>query len=155
MKITVNSVQMEKHLDWIGKQVQFASALAATNTAKIVAEELKDEMRDSFDRPTPFTLKAFFIKPAKKTDKDPIAKVEIKDNPSRYYLKPQIYGGKRYRKRTEHLLSNAGILPRDMYVVPGKGVRLNRYGNMTSGQIQKMLYNLSAQQDKYSNTTDN
>lgn len=155
MKVSVNANALEKHLKSIQKQTRFASALAATKTARLVISGLKDEMRDSFDRPTPFTINAFYVKAAKKTDAIPAAEVKIKDNPSRYYLKPQIYGGLRYRKRTEHLLSDAGLLPKGMYVVPGAGVRLNRYGNMTRGQIQKMLSNLSAQQDKYSNTTDN
>ncbi|MCK4499522.1 hypothetical protein KAU11_03445 [Candidatus Babeliales bacterium] len=154
MKISVDTKQLNKHIAWIEKQTRFAGALAATNTAKIVREGLKDEMRDSFDRPTPFTINAFYIRAAKKADKIPTAKVEIKDSPSRYYLKAQIHGGSRYRKRTEHLLTNAGILPRGQYVVPGRGVRLNKYGNMTRGQIQRMLSNLNAQHDKHANTTD-
>ncbi len=139
------------------KQVPFATAKALTATAQHVKQELEQEMKRVFDRPTPYTLKALFLKAARK--KDLIATVGLKDwaykgTAATKYLMPQIEGGARGPKRSEALLRGRGILGNNQYIVPGKGTRLNKYGNMTRGQIQKALSNLKAQRDSYQNTTN-
>jgi len=138
------------------KQLPFATAKALTATAQHVKKELEQEMKRVFDRPTPYTLKALFLKAARK--KDLIATVGLKDwaykgTAATKYLTPQIEGGTRGSKRSEVLLRNRGILGSNQYIVPGKGTRLNKYGNMTRGQIQKALSNLKAQHDPLQNTT--
>ena len=50
------------------KQVRFAAAKALTQTAKKVQTRLIAEMGSQFDRPTPYTLRSTFVKPATKTE---------------------------------------------------------------------------------------
>ena len=56
----------------------------------------------------------------------------------------QFKGGSRNIKRLEMRLSRLGILPAGMYVAPGRGARLDQYGNMHRGDVTAMLTQLGA-----------
>ena len=128
------------------RHVPFATALALTRTAQEVRKAEVEEMKRVFDRPTPFTLRSLYLKPATKADLT--ARVWFKDlNRPEHYLVPQIRGGERLPKRFEEHLRRAGILPKDPVAVPGGGARLNKYGNMTAGQITQILSVLGASPD--------
>lgn len=137
------------------KQLRFATAVALTKTAVEVRKDLQAEQRRVFDRPKPWTLNSMYVKPATKQILE--AHVGHKDfapkgTAAGKYLQPQIEGGQRPLKRFEKLLQARGLLPAGMYAVPGKGVRLDQYGNMSVGQLQQVLSNLGAQFDAYQNT---
>lgn len=139
------------------KQLPFATALALTNTAKDVKAGLVREMARVFDRPTKFTLNSLYIKPAKKRDTNISAEVYLKDEvfkgtPASKYLAAQIDGGQRKHKRFEILLINRGLMGKDEYAMPGQGVKLNAYGNVSPAIINKVLSNVGAQFDKLQNT---
>lgn len=132
------------------KQVPFATALALTRTAQIAKTELEKEMRSVFDRPTRWTLNSLRLFPAKKTKLE--ARVWMKNEadksvPATRWLNPEIEGGPRQDKRSESRLRRKGILPVGKYIVPGKGAKLDSYGNMTKGAITKALSGLSAFSD--------
>jgi hypothetical protein len=133
------------------KHVPFATSLALTRTAQEVRKAEVEEMKRVFDRPTPFTLRSLYLKPATKADLT--AKVWFKDlNRPEHYLVPQIRGGERLPKRFEEHLRRAGILPKDQVAVPGGGARLNKYGNMSAGQITQILSALGAHPDPYAHS---
>lgn len=141
----------------VERQIPFATALALTRTAQLVKAEIEREMRSVFDRPTRWTLNSLRLFPAKKTRLE--ARVWMKNEadkaaPATQWLSPQIEGGRRPLKRSEALLRRRGRLPADKFVVPAKGARRDRYGNMSRGQIQKILSGLGAQFDAYQNSTD-
>lgn len=124
------------------KQVPFATALALTRTAQIAKREIEQEMGSVFDRPTRWTLNSLRLIPAKKDRL--VARVEMKNeadksSPATKWLNPEIYGGPRQDKASERNLRNRGILPAGKYVVPGKGAKLDRFGNLTKGTITKAL----------------
>ena len=123
------------------QQLPFAIAKALTDTAKSTKEVLQQEMKQVFDRPTPFTLNSIFIRPATKSNLQ--ATVELKD---RSYLEPQIFGGSRKLKRSERWLGNR-------YWTPGQAIKLNKYGNVSGGQITKILSALKVNPDYYQNVT--
>lgn len=131
----------------VGKQMPYATALAVTRTAQDVKAAIEKEMSVVFDRPTRWTLNSLRLFPAKKSN--PTAKVWMKNEadkatpPSRW-LKPQIDGGQREDKRSERMLKAAGILPQGMAMVPGAGAVLDKYGNMSRGQITQILSGLAA-----------
>ena len=106
------------------KQVPFATAVAITRTADAVVRAEKRGTHKHFDRPTPFTEKAFTRIPARKRDTPIRGRVFAKDKQAAY-LELQIYGGIR-RPKGRALL------------VPGK-IELNRYGNIANKKIQKLL----------------
>lgn len=122
-------------------------ATALTWTALEVRKSLREEMQRVFDRPTPFTLNAFFVKPATMADLTAVVwlknrTVEDWMNVKPHYLEPQVFGGARPLKPFEARLQRAGILPAGMFAVPGEGARLDQYGNMSRGQIVQILSQL-------------
>ncbi len=146
--------------DFARSQVPFASALALTTLAKKTQAAEKREMQTVFDRPTRFTLNSLFVRPASKKDWPKTQAVvwfrdfAPKGTPAGDYLKPQIHGGSRKLKRSERAVQHRGLLPNGKYLYPSRAVKRDRYGNLSKGQITKMLSNLQAQHDSYQNTTD-
>jgi hypothetical protein len=138
-------------------QIPFATVLALTETAKLIKARLEGEMTTVFDRPTPYTLDSLRLIPATKQKLE--ARVWIKDEadgaaPATKWLTPEVYGGDRNHKRSEGLLRARGILPDGKFIVPGKGMKLDSYGNIGRGQLQKILSGLGAQGDRLQNSTD-
>lgn len=151
----VNQVRAE--MEKIQTQIPFASALALTRTAELVKVELEREMASVFDRPTNWTLNSLRLFPAKKAKLE--ARVWMKDEadksgPAAKWLRPEIDGGQRQDKRSETLLRNKGFLPDGKYILPGKKLKLDRFGNVSKGTIQKVLSGLGAQNDLYQNSTN-
>jgi hypothetical protein len=137
-------------------QLPYATMLAINKTAEQVKDNLKSEMKRVFDRPTSFTINSLYIKRATKSKL--IAEIKLKDEPGKgtaaaEYLQPQIISGKRKRKRSEMWLSDKGILSNTGHIVPGKGMKLNKSGNITSGKMTQILSAVGAHPDKYSNTS--
>jgi len=149
--------EITRHLDvTMRRHIPFASALALTRTVQFIAAKESEEMARVFDRPTPFTLNALYIRPA--TKQRLWAEVKIKDEafkgtPAIKYLAPQIFGGMRGRKAYEKQLIRAGMMPADMVTVPGQGAELDQYGNMKPTQISQMLSDLRARRDPLQNVT--
>lgn len=127
------------------KQVRFATAVALTRTAKLVAEAEVQEMRDVFDRPTPFTLRSIFVTGARPDA--PTATVGIKNDsggqrPAVSWLRWQVQGGLRTQTAYERLLVGAGAMRSDDRAVPGKGAKLDAFGNISRGQRIQILSQL-------------
>jgi hypothetical protein len=134
------------------EQLPFAIALALTETGKDVKDAAVAEMTRVFDRPTPFTLNSLFLKAATKQRLQAI--VWFKDfapkgTPAAEYLAPEIYGGGRRDKRSERLLQARGLMPRGWRLVPGVGLKLDQYGNISRADMVKILSALNAQNDPY------
>jgi len=125
------------------KQLKFATRVALTRVAKKAEAAEGREMRDIFDRPTPFTMSGLFVRPATATNLT--AEVKLKDfagkssSPAATYLAAQIKGGMRGEKRFERALRSVGALPPGHRVVPGEGADVDSYGNMSRGQIVQIL----------------
>lgn len=139
------------------RQLPFATMTALNRVAVAVKAAEVDAMRAQFDRPTRFTLNSLFIKPAKKGKLE--AKVWVKDYASKaqaptWWLLPEVMGGARGQKRSEKLLAGRGILPGGKSLMPGQGMKLDAQGNVSRGQMQKILSGLGAQGDKHANSTD-
>lgn len=143
------------HLDGVAKRhVPYALARSLTKTAQFIAAKEREEIARAFDRPTPFTLNALYVRPA--TKESLWAEVKIKDaatkgNPAIKYLAPEIYGGTRGPKRFEYLLQRAGILPAGWYAIPASGAQLDGYGNVKASMVNAMLSQLQAARDSLTN----
>lgn len=134
-------------LNNLEKQSRFGIARAITKTAKDVERELKREMAAKTDRPTPYFMKSTFVQPA--TKQRLIARVGLKD---RVFAKNGIVsadmfghhfqGSSRVPKALELYLRRAGLLGGNEFVVPGAGVRLDAFGNMSRGQVQQVISQL-------------
>lgn len=149
-RVTVEGVDsITKLADQFGRQGKFAMAKALTQTATAVRDEAKSEMFRAIDRPTPYTLDSLWLSPAKVGQLS--ASVWFKDDapgggtPATRYLIPQVEGGGRSIKRFEKALQLTGHMPRGWYLVPGAGANLDRYGNISRGQVVQILSQLRVQ----------
>jgi hypothetical protein len=120
-------------------------ATALTRTAQAVQKAEVAEMRDVFDRPTPYTLNSIFVKPAIAANLE--AQAGIKDDyggsrSALAWLRWHITGGQRTPKAFEKLLMRAGAMHTEQRVVPGKFARLDAFGNISRGQIVQILSQL-------------
>lgn len=124
------------------RNIPFATAMALTKTAKHVEQQTRTNMASDIDRPTPFTLRSLYTKPASKTDLT--ATVRFKDfagkgTPAGKYLQPITEGKARGDKSSERKLKNSGNIPIDKYLAPAKGSRTNAYGNVTASRYVQIL----------------
>lgn len=131
-------------------KVPMATAKALTFTAERVQAAEKQELQRVFDRPTRWTLRSIYKLSA--TPARLFSRVWIKDEwaggtsgiPAAKYLPPHIDGGNRPHKRFEKALIHYGVMPSDMYAVPGRRARMDASGNMSRGQIIQILSALGA-----------
>ncbi len=137
-----------------GDKPAAALADALNHTANQARIALRAEISSVFDRPTPFTLNAVRILHARPKTLDAAVFVkDEKDGASKGFapedwFRPQVEGGPRTAKRSEDMLRNVGILPSGMFVVPGKGAKLDRYGNLSRGHMNQILSGLMAAEDR-------
>lgn len=141
--IRSNVREISRWLDNAQKsQIPFATVYAMTLTAKDVAWEEVGVMQRVFDRPTPYTLNALQVKPAKKQTM--VASVEFREGfrgtPAKRFLNPNVYGGPRSQKSHEKQI--APLLKGYSYLVPAKGVSLNQYGNVPGATLRRVLSQL-------------
>lgn len=130
LQFTVDMRGFRRGMDDIAKrQLPFATAQALTATAGRVGIAWQDEMRTELDRPTPFTINAVGVRPARKSA--PVARVYVKDIAAQY-LSPYVDGGPRFLGRKRGLLTP-------------KAVPLNAYGNLT----KRKLATLKARRDVF------
>ena len=128
--------------DIAGRDLPYIISRSINETAKVVKEAEITEMRRIFDRPTPFTLNSLYIYPSTKTRLR--GEVNVKDQAAKYIL-PNVEGGPRTMKRSERYLAS--------FYVPGKGARVNSYGNISPGQVMQILSVLKRAPDRYQNIT--
>lgn len=155
--IETNSDVIVRFLDDVAaKQVPFAAGLAMSRTAKLAKDRVQAEMRDVFDRPTPFTINSVYSAFNGRDE----AVVGIKDQSqagkgvaAATYLQAAVKGGTRRLKGVEAALRRIGELPAGDYVVPGAAAKMDAFGNMSRGQIVQILSYLQANRD--SGTTSN
>lgn len=126
---------------------RFAAAVATalTRSGKYAQEHLRQRMRQDLDRPTPFTLNALRLWPARADHL--VATVGFRDDGrggvnASHYLNPNVEGGARVAKRVEAALRAIKALPDGWFAVPGQGARMDSYGNMERGQVVQILSQL-------------
>lgn len=155
--VTTDVTLLERNIRYqLGDDLPFVLAKSLTQSAKSAQGIIARGIVDKYDRPTRFTRNATFIEPATKRKLE--AAVFFKDEapkgvPAGRYLRPTVRGGPRAHKGFERRLIAAGHMKRSEYAVPGKGVWLNSFGNVSNGMVQKILSSLGAQRDGAQNST--
>lgn len=105
-------------------------------------DDVREDMRKKFDRPTPYVLRGPYVVPAR--DGDQFSGVEArvawrefggKSIAAEKILAAQIEGGPRRLKRFERAIG----LPSNRVAVPGKWAPLDQYGNVPAGFIVQVL----------------
>lgn len=121
-------------------QAPYAYARALNATAQDARAAIQDDIRRAFDRPTKYAVNSLFVQNAKKTNLQ--SRVAIKDRVARgtppiNFLRHHVTGGERVTRPFAKRLQRAGKMPRGKQAVPGKGAKLNQYGNQTRAAIVK------------------
>ncbi|MGX9966079.1 hypothetical protein ACVFYP_22325 [Roseomonas sp. F4] len=139
-------------LDDFGRARMPKEAVVALNGTSFIARSaVVKEIGRVFDRPNRWTLGGVLV------DKASVGRLEtavgLRDRvdirksrglPASVYLRPQIDGGARGQKSHEKALSEAGVIPPGYYLVPTRHADMDAHGNMTVGQIIKILSSLNA-----------
>lgn len=140
-----------KFLDDVARrQLPFAAAKSLTQSAKqAVQDDIPAEMRRVFDRPTKYTQRVLAFLPATKSK----LRAEIlprsfagKGNVAWEYLNPEVTGGARKAKRSEKRLQ--AVLGEQVFLTPGRGVKLDSSGNISRAQWTKIMSGLGALGDQ-------
>ena len=142
INVSVNVDEAVKRLGFVRKQIPFITSLSLNRTGQKVKAKEEHEIRDVFDRPTPFIQNSIFLKPSNKTNLT--ATVGIKDFasksvPATKILEAEIKGGSRRLKRYEIALRRVGALPNGYYTVPGAAAQIDQYGNIARKHITQIL----------------
>jgi hypothetical protein len=141
INVTNNFKQVSDAIKSARGQVPFAIARALTKTGQQVKVAEKAEIESNFDRPNAYTRNAVFLSPA--TKQRLVAEVWLKDGKRpEHYLLPNIRGGARPLKRFEERLVRAGYMQPTERTVIGAGAQVDQYGNISRGQIVRILSQL-------------
>jgi len=125
------------------KQARYALAVTLNKLPKLVIEDQRKEMRDVFDRPTPWTLNS--LRQWGRATRDKLeTTVDFRANFGKgiqpeQYMRAEISGGERRLKRYEAALRAVGALPDDYLTVPGEGANIDAFGNISAGQVVQLL----------------
>lgn len=145
IKVTIDSSAALRALKNGAKQARFAAAVALTRTAKQVGAKLDSEMKSALPGAGPYTTteRAQFVKPATTANLE--ATVGLKDKkPARgtspaMLTKEHFTGGRRGNKPMEVAMRAAGVLPDGWIVIPGAGMKLDRFGNPPRQAVAEVL----------------
>ena len=146
IKVKFDALGFTQSTSRLAKNIRFATAVALTRTALDIRLAEIGEMKSVFDRPTPWTLNSLAVKPATKTDLVALVrKKEFGANSAGHILGPHIDGGPRGMRRAEQALGG--------FVVPGRGMKLDRYGNLPPATYVKILSQLKLSSDSTANAS--
>lgn len=149
----MNVDEITKRVDDVQhKQIPFAMSQALNDTAFKVMEAERLEMRDVFDKPTPWLLRGLRV--AKSTKHSLVATVGFDRDGNKTgvtgdkVLRAEVLGGARRLKGFEVALRRKGYLEPGEFAVPGKAAgdlnMIDSYGNMKGSAIVQILSKLQA-----------
>lgn len=125
-----------KGFDKLMRDVPRATIRAAEKTLDKTVREIKDEVEAYlprvFDRPVPYTMNSLKVTLTQRHNMQASVSFKSPERMHRHYLWAQVEGGGRKLKGFERALDNK-------YHMPGRGARLNQYGNISPGQIRQLL----------------
>lgn len=159
MKLTFDMSELKSKLidplQGSDRRVRAAVATALTKTAVLVREAERREMRDVFDRPTPYTLNSLYVKPATAASGE--AAVGVKNDTAAgrsavAWLKWHIRGGLRRLTGFERALVKAGAMDGGDRAIPAAYAKLDAFGNMSRGQMAQVLSQLRVETGRAGST---
>lgn len=147
MQISVESIpELSKAIVKTAGNFVFAGVVGLNRTAKIAANDVKEQMKKVFNRPTPFALNSIRIKFADKKDKNPYAELNFKDksNTQPPFILPEVEGGARPQKPFEKAFARGGegaalLKAPYEYMIPTRAAPLDQYGNVKGSVISNMI----------------
>lgn len=141
IKLDHNMPEVQRWVDGLGPKAFTAVREAINRTGEWAQTDVVRAMRRDFDRPVPFTLRSLRLFYAK-TGPNPVAILWFRQRHAdrdKLWARPQIEGGQRDLKPMELRLQRAGLMPKGWFIVPGDAAPLDAYGNMSPGEISRIL----------------
>lgn len=135
MNITIvvsGQTEVAKALAAFPGKAHRACAIALNKTGKLIKEAEVAEMKTVFDNPTSYTFNSLKLTPATKDNLQATVWFKQPDRMGQHYLVPQVDGGQRKLKGFERGVGLGEL-------TPALGAKLNRYGNVSPGQIRQIL----------------
>lgn len=147
MKVKVDVKGMDTaiaRMAGLGKQVNFATARALTQTAHAVNNDVKTDLKSGIQGgPTAYTLRAFQVTGATRDNlESSVALRNTAPEGGTNYTSAlgHLFGGGRRRwKKLEGWLSGRGLLPAGMMIAPGPKILLDARGNIRRRNLEEML----------------
>jgi hypothetical protein len=144
MQVSINITGLDavrKAMEELPKKAKYAAVKAMNTSMEWAQTAVRKEMRQVFDRPTPWVLNSLRIKYAKPNTM--AAELAFKDinsvTSARTMVFPHVEAGQRHFKAFESRLMGIGLLPAGYNAVPGAAAKLDANGNMSRGQISQLL----------------
>lgn len=147
MKVTIDTSGLmllaARLPDMMEKQARYAMARSLNAAAYKAVQATVKEMANVFEQPTPWVLKSVRYVKARKDKLQATVDFDYWGNKQgvtvSHVLRAEIFGGRRRLKRHEVALQRAGVLPSGMAIVPGSAAKMDKNGNMSSGQITQIM----------------
>lgn len=148
IKLTADTARLNRRLsNMIARQIPFAVSRALNQTAKDLIAANKKDMQMRFDRPTNFTLNAFFFMYAKKGDTSVTIRRKSMQA-GKHYLEVQESGGQRKMKGFErNFMYNLAYSGPISYITPTDKTPILSNGNMSMGFLRKVESQLRTASD--------
>ena len=141
LKFTISGInEVQRELERIQKKLRDDAKKALNDTAFKVKKAVDAEINKTFDNPVPFTQRAIGVEQA--TRENLTAKVFIRD-PQLKYLREHVEGGPRKAKKSEQRFTRDTNAAKSFWI-PGAGIKLNRFGNMTLATVKNIAAKLNA-----------
>jgi len=149
-----NADSVRRMIEAGGKQAAYAASRALNTIAFKVMREGQAHVQAQLDRPTPWTVKAWYVR--KKASKTSLSAAvgwsdylaNKRGHAAEYYLAQHWEGGGRQFKAFESRLHRAGLMPAGMFAVPGKAASemgfIDGRGNFKGSALVQILSGLGA-----------
>ncbi len=122
------------------EQIPYAISVAINNTCYQVMQGERTEIKNVFDRPTPFVVRG--MRYQKSSKHNLTARVYAAETTSKVF-EAHVFSGDRSIKTFEAIMRRLGVLPEGRLVVTASGAKLNAYGNIQRTQLNAILDALS------------
>jgi hypothetical protein len=147
MKYSSNSKEVAQAMGAMVRQYRSGARSALNTVTRYAIEDVREEMRKRFDRPTPYVLRAVDGEFASGQSATVETAVKLrypggKGVDPNSVLQAEFEGGARNDKRMERALMRLGVLNTGWNVVPGTGIpddKMDRYGNVKGSYIVQIL----------------
>ena len=140
INIKTNLPEVQAWVKQLGPKVKTATREALNRTAEWAETDVRRDMRKVFDRPVPFTLRSLRVFYASASKPEAVLWFRQRHRDAdKLWANPQISGGDRYLKPMEVRLQRIGLMPKGWFIVPGDAAPLDAYGNMSPGEISRIL----------------
>lgn len=137
IRVEVQDAEVRKLIASLPKTAGRAAEIAIDKTAKEIRNEIRSEMKRVFKGPAPYTINSLQITPTSNHNMQATVWFKDPERMSQHYLVPQVEGGARKLKGMERAIAERyGV---KMELVPGVGARIDRYGNVSPGQIMQIM----------------